>query len=165
MKTSKKIDSWLSIRKTFWCIWLSQMLLFFFALMMRFDRTKRVTFSMLFRHSIAPFKIFLHSFKNETIFDTKLSKTWYASFFTCFKDFLNTIMDKFNFTTIMKLKNSMAIVYVFFLMTNTLSMVKPRFFVVPSYLSDFEKQWFGLCFLTMLILTVLCCNFEKFHNI
>ena len=97
------------IRKTFWCIWLSQRLLFFFALMMRFDRIKRVTHSMLFRHSIAPFKIFLHSFKNETIFDTKLSKTWHASFFTCFKTFLKTMMDTFNFTTTIKLKKSIAI--------------------------------------------------------
>ena len=27
-----------------------------------------------------------------------------------------------------------------------LSMVKPRFFVFPPYLGDFEKQWFGLYF-------------------
>ena len=64
---------------------------------------------MLFRHSIAPFKIFLRSFKNETIFDTKLSKTQHASFFICFNDFLKTIMDTFNFTTIIKLKKSIAI--------------------------------------------------------
>ena len=100
---------WSKIRKTFWCIWLSQRLLFFFALMMRFDRIKRVTHSMLFRHSIAPFKIFLHSFKNEAIFDTKHFKTGHTSFFVCFKDFLNTIMDTFNFTTTIKLKNAIAI--------------------------------------------------------
>ena len=43
------------------------------------------------------------------MFDAKHSKTWHASFFNCFKDFLKTIMDTFNFTTIMKLKNPMAI--------------------------------------------------------
>ena len=32
-----------------------------------------------------------------------------------------------------------------FLMTNTLSMVKPPFFVFPQYLDDFEKKLFGLC--------------------
>ena len=97
------------VTETLLCTSPSQRLHFFCTCMMRFDRTKRVSHSMSFRHSIALFKIFLHSFKNETIFDTKLSKTWHASFFTCFKDFLKTMIDTFNFTTTIKLKNSIAI--------------------------------------------------------
>ena len=98
-----------SVTETLLCISPSQRLHFFCTRMMIFDRTKRVSHSMSFRHSIALFKVFLHSFKNETMFDTKLSKTWHASFFTCFKDFLKTIMDTFNFTTTIKLKKSIAI--------------------------------------------------------
>ena len=41
----------------------------------RLFRTKRETDSILFRLTFALFKIFLHSFKNEKIFDTKPSKT------------------------------------------------------------------------------------------
>ena len=38
--------------------------------------------------------------------------------------------------------------YVFFLiiLLLILSMVKPRLFAFPPYLSGFENQWFGLCF-------------------
>ena len=67
---------------------ISEVTFFFCTRIMKFDRTKRVSHSLSFRHSIALFKVFLHSFKNETIFDTKYSKSWHASYFIRFKDFL-----------------------------------------------------------------------------
>ena len=61
---------------------------------------------MLFRHSMAPVKTSLHSFKNEAIFDTKYSQICHVSYFIHFKDFLDELMDMLNFATKIKLQNA-----------------------------------------------------------